>query len=309
MTNNQNTDSIQTLGLTRRFGNLIAVNGIDLAIKEGELFSILGHNGAGKTTTIKMLCCLLRPTSGTATVLGFDIIKSATDVKQRINVSPQETAVAPHLSAIENLEMMGRIYGLSKSEARRRSGALIELMKLSEMGARRVKTFSGGMQRRLSIAMALVSDPQVLFLDEPTIGLDPQARRELWEEIKKLKRKKTIILTTHYLEEADYLSDRIAIMNKGNIVALGTPTRLKQDLCENQTMVIQADEIPEESILCIKSQYPDTKLVDGGLEVTAPNLNFESIVKCLHVHGVRIRWLTMNEPSLEDVYLSQAKEA
>jgi len=212
---NYNRFAIQTFSLSRKFGDLVAVDGIDLSIKEGELFSLLGPNGAGKTTAIKMLCCLLRPSSGTATVLGRDIHEDPMAVKQIIDVSPQETAIAEHLNAWENLRLIGGIRGLTKEEVKKRSEELLEMVGLAKRAKEQVRKFSGGMKRRLSIAMALVSDPQVLFLDEPTLGLDPQSRRGIWEHIVELKGKKTILLTTHYLEEADALADRIAIIDEG----------------------------------------------------------------------------------------------
>jgi ABC-2 type transport system ATP-binding protein len=206
-----NRFAIQTFSLSRKFGDLVAVNSIDLSIKEGELFSLLGPNGAGKTTAIKMLCCLLRPSSGTATIMGHDINEDPMAVKRIIDVSPQETAIAEHLNAWENLSLIGGIRGLMKEEVKKRSADLLEMVGLTKRAKEQVRKFSGGMKRRLSIAMALVSDPQVLFLDEPTLGLDPQSRRGIWEHIAELKGKKTILLTTHYLEEADALADRIAI--------------------------------------------------------------------------------------------------
>ncbi|MCK5433769.1 MAG: ATP-binding cassette domain-containing protein, partial [Dehalococcoidales bacterium] len=222
--------AIQTSNISRKFGDFIAVDGIDLSINRGELFALLGPNGAGKTTTIKMLCCLLRPTSGTATIMGHDTQKDPIAVKQIIDLSPQETAIAEHLNAWENLSLMGRIHGFGKEEVKKRSEELLEMMGLTNRAKEQVRKYSGGMKRRLSIAMALVSDPQVLFLDEPTLGLDPQSRRSIWEHIAELKGKKTIVLTTHYLEEAEQLADRIGIIDEGKIVALGTPRELKDSI-------------------------------------------------------------------------------
>lgn len=214
--------AIQTLDLTKTYKDKIAVNKLNLSINQGELFSLLGVNGAGKTTTIKMLCCLSKPTSGDATLLGDSIIKNPTGVKQKINVSPQETAVAPNLTVRENLELIAGIYGSNKKEAAKKAQETIESFELTEIENSKAKTLSGGWQRRLSIAMALISNPEILFLDEPTLGLDVLARRELWSIIEKLKGKVTIILTTHYLEEAEALSDNIAIMARGHLKAVGT---------------------------------------------------------------------------------------
>ncbi len=216
--------AIQTSALTKKYKDLTAVNSLDLAIGEGELFALLGVNGAGKSTLIKMLSCLAEPTSGDAKIFGHSIITEAHEVKKLINVSPQETAVAPNLSVRENLEFIAGIYGAKNPwESASRE---IEEMGLSSVAGKKAKTLSGGWQRRLSIAMALISEPKLLFLDEPTLGLDVIARRELWSVIKKLRSRTTVILTTHYLEEAESLSDRIGIMSHGSLVACGTAEEL-----------------------------------------------------------------------------------
>lgn len=216
--------AIQTSALTKKYKDLTAVNSLDLAIDEGELFALLGVNGAGKSTLIKMLSCLAKPTSGDARIFGHSIITEAHEVKKLINVSPQETAVAPNLSVRENLEFIAGIYGAKNPwESASRE---IEEMGLSSVAGKKAKTLSGGWQRRLSIAMALISEPKLLFLDEPTLGLDVIARRELWSVIKKLRSRTTVILTTHYLEEAESLSDRIGIMSHGSLVACGTAEEL-----------------------------------------------------------------------------------
>lgn len=213
---------IETKHLTKKFGDFVAVDDLNLSIEQGELFSLLGLNGAGKTTTIKMLSCLILPSSGNAKIFNKDLIKDSQYIKQRINVSPQETAIARNLNVQENLEMMAGIYGIPKNENLRKVQEMIMLFNLSEVRKKKAKLLSGGMQRRLSIAMALITEPEILFLDEPTLGLDVIARRELWGNIKKLKGKTTIILTTHYLEEAEALSDRVAIIQRGRIKAIGT---------------------------------------------------------------------------------------
>jgi len=213
---------IETKHLTKKFGDFVAVDDLNLSIEKGELFSLLGLNGAGKTTTIKMLSCLILPTSGTATILNKDLLEDSQYIKQRINVSPQETAIARNLNVQENLEMIAGIYGISKDMIYHKVEEMITVFSLSEVRKKKARLLSGGMQRRLSIAMALITDPEILFLDEPTLGLDVIARRELWSNIKKLKEKTTIILTTHYLEEAEALSDRVAIIQKGRIKAVGT---------------------------------------------------------------------------------------
>ena len=230
--------AIRTTGLRKTFGDHVAVAGLDLTVASGELFSLLGPNGAGKTTAIKMLCCLLRPSGGTASILGHDINTDPLAVKRIIGVSPQETAVAPNLNAWENLGMMAGLHGMERPRSRQRAAELLEVIGLTDRANDKAKQYSGGMQRRLSIAMALVSDPEVVFLDEPTIGLDPQARRGMWEYISGLKGKTTIVLTTHYLEEADALADRIAVIDAGALVALGTPDELKDDIAGTPVMLV-----------------------------------------------------------------------
>ena len=218
--------AIETKALTKRYGAISAVDGLSLTVGEGELFALLGVNGAGKTTTIKLLSCLTPPTSGEALVCGRSVSREPLEVKKLINVSPQETAVAPRLSVRENLELIARLHGAPKAEAMAKAAELISSFALGEIEKRRAATLSGGYQRRLSIAMALVSSPKLLFLDELTLGLDVLARRELWSLIGSLKGKVTIILTTHYLEEAEALSDRIGIMAHGRLRACGTAKEL-----------------------------------------------------------------------------------
>jgi ABC-2 type transport system ATP-binding protein len=300
---NGNRFAIQTFSLSKKFGDLIAVDGIDLSIKEGELFSLLGPNGAGKTTAIKMLCCLLRPSSGTATVMGHDINEDPMAVKQIIDVSPQETAIAEHLNAWENLSLMGRIHGLAKEEVKKRSGELLEMVGLTKRAKEQVRKFSGGMKRRLSIAMALVSDPQVLFLDEPTLGLDPQSRRGIWEHIAELKGRKTILLTTHYLEEADALADRIAIIDEGKIAALGTPQELKDSISDMQVMVVRAKNLTPDAIEGLKKIYPEVKATEDGIEIRAKELSFYEIVDYLRPRGAAIQSTSLKQPTLDDVFL------
>jgi len=213
---------IKTIELVKQYGKLTAVDKLNLEIRQGELFSLLGVNGAGKTTTIKMFSCLTKPTGGDAIVGGYSITKEPEQVKRLIGVSPQETAVAPNLSVKENLELICGIHGFSKEKTREKIRGLSEQFSLDSVLRRKAGKLSGGWQRRVSIAMALISEPQILFLDEPTLGLDVLARHDLWEEICSLKGRITIILTTHYMEEAEALSDRIGIMKNGRLLAVGT---------------------------------------------------------------------------------------
>ena len=219
--------AIQTMELTKRYQNLTAVDRLQLDVQQGELFSLLGVNGAGKTTAIKMLCCLTQPSGGDALVGGCSIVKEAGKVKRLIGVSPQETAVAPNLSVKENLELICGIHGFSKEKTQFQIRELSTQLALDSVLERKAGKLSGGWQRRVSIAMALISEPQILFLDEPTLGLDVLARHDLWEVIRSLKGKITIILTTHYMEEAEALSDRIGILQRGRLLAAGTVDELK----------------------------------------------------------------------------------
>jgi ABC-2 type transport system ATP-binding protein len=217
-------NSIETKNLTKKFKDKIAVNGIDLKIKQGELFALLGVNGAGKTTTIKMLSGLILPTSGDIFIEDMNIKKDVFKIKEILNVSPQETAIAPNLTVKENLEFMAGVYQIKNKD--NKIDELIKQFKLDEVLNKKAKTLSGGWQRKVSIAISLINDPRILFLDEPTLGLDVIARKELWKIIDSLKGKITIILTTHYMEEAESLSDRIGIMSNGKLIDIGTSKEL-----------------------------------------------------------------------------------
>ena len=221
-------EAIKTVKLTKKYKDLTAVDSLDFCVEQGELFSLLGVNGAGKTTTVKMLSCLSKPTSGEAYLNGKSIISDSSAVKSIIGVSPQETAVAPNLTVKENLELMCGVHGFSKEKSSDKTAELAEKFELNSILRKKAGKLSGGWQRRLSIAMALVSEPQILFLDEPTLGLDVIARSELWDLIRELKGKTTVILTTHYMEEAEALSDRVGIMKSGKLIAVGTPEELNE---------------------------------------------------------------------------------
>ena len=224
-------DAIHIENLTKKYKDVVAVDGLTLTVRQGELFSLLGVNGAGKTTTIKMLSCLTAPTEGDAYLHGHSIRTETAAVKRIIAVSPQETAVAPNLSVTENLELMCGVHGFDKAKQQAKIAELTELLGLESVAKKRAGKLSGGWQRRLSIAMALISEPAVLFLDEPTLGLDVLARSDLWDLIRSLKGKVTILLTTHYMEEAEALSDRIAIMKDGKLLLCDTAEGIKQTAC------------------------------------------------------------------------------
>ena len=241
-------DAIRTSNLTKRYRDVTAVDSLNLHIRQGELFSLLGINGAGKTTLIKMLSCLTRPTEGDAWVCGSSIVTEPAQAKRSIAVSPQETAVAPNLTVQENLELICGIHGFSKEKTSAKISELTEKLGLEPQLRKKAGTLSGGWQRRLSIAMALISQPQILFLDEPTLGLDVIARSELWKIIRSLKGNTTVILTTHYMEEAEALSDRIGILKNGKLLIVGTAKELMEktatDRFENAFLAIVKEDAP-----------------------------------------------------------------
>ena len=295
--------AIQTIKLNKKFGDRVAVSDLSIEIKQGEIFSLLGTNGAGKTTTIKMLSCLLKPSSGQATLMGFDVFKSPNKVKNIIGVSPQETAIATHLNTRENLTLMGGIFKMKRKEATKRALELMDLMELEDRKDQ-VRKLSGGMQRRLSIAMALMSDPQILFLDEPTLGLDPHARRSVWNYIEKLKGEKTILLTTHYLEEADSLADHIAIMEKSKIIEIGTSQELKERYQSSKILHIIFENRVEGLDLELKKMGVDVQMNADGVTLKAPQLDIYGITDILRLKGVVIKGIQMQEPTLDEVFIA-----
>ncbi|MGD2044371.1 MAG: ATP-binding cassette domain-containing protein [Acidimicrobiia bacterium] len=302
MRSDNGSPAIETRGLSRRFGDLAAVDGVDLSVERGELFALLGPNGAGKTTTIKMLCCLLRPTSGSATVMGNDVRADPLAVKKVVDISPQETAIAEHLNAWENLELMAGLNAVDRTKARGRAGELLELVGLVERASEKVKRYSGGMKRRLSIAMALISDPEVLILDEPTLGLDAQSRRAIWNHIEDLKGTKTILHTTHYLEEADALADRIAIIDEGKVIASGTPAELKRSISDGQAVFVEASGLTEESIAALGEISTDVRRTNGGLEIGG-DIHLYDVVDILRPRGVVVEAISRRRVTLDDVFV------
>lgn len=245
--------AIVVTGLSKQYPDKTAVDNISFSVDKGSIFSLLGVNGAGKTTTIKMLCGLTRPTGGEAYVLSHDIHTELGEVKKLVNISPQDTSVASRLTVRENLEFIAGIYGANRKKQREKADEMIQYFHLQEVADRRAKVLSGGWQRKLSIAMALITEPQIIFLDEPTLGLDVLARRELWEVIRRMKEKITIILTTHYMEEAESLSDKVAVMVDGQIKAMGSVEELKE-----QTGADNLEEafvrIAQETSVCIAQE-------------------------------------------------------
>jgi ABC-2 type transport system ATP-binding protein len=298
-----NEVAIRTNDLTKKFGKRNAVDTLNIEINHGEIFSLLGKNGAGKTTTIKMLCCLLRPSSGSAEIMGYDIRKSPLDIKRIIGVSPQETAIAGHLTTKENLLLIGGVYGFKRGLSIERAGNLMELMELEDRKDQAQK-LSGGMQRRLSIAMALMSEPQILFLDEPTLGLDPHARKSVWNYINKLKREKTILLTTHYMEEADSLADHIAIIDNAQIITSGTSAELKHKHKSIQSLKISADDISSDILEGLKNKGMEVISTMNSIVISSVELDFYSIINYLQTKNIKIKGIQMQEPTLEEVFLN-----
>lgn len=300
----ENNYAVETSGLKKTYGEITAVDSLDLKIKRGELFALLGPNGAGKTTTISMLSCLLKPTSGSAKVMGFDVNKEPYAVKGVLGTSPQETSISERLSIIENLAFIGKLNGLSADEAEKRAEELTKVMGLEERKNSQARKLSGGMRRRLSIMMSLIHNPSVIFLDEPTLGLDPQARRAMWDFISKLKGEKTILLTTHYMEEADFLADNIGIMDEGRIVALGTSHELKTRGIEKTTMIIHAWNITQAASANLLKAFDDISIDKGVITIKKKELDFKQVLDSVHKTGAIIRSAHIKEPSLEDVFIN-----
>ena len=294
--------AIKTKALSKHFGKRIAVNNLNIEIQQGEIFSLLGTNGAGKTTTIKMLSCILQPTSGNATINNFNINEEQIKIKGIIGVSPQETAIAGHLNSKENLFLMGGVSGLTKEKTKSRAKHLMDLLEIEDRKDQ-ARKLSGGLQRRLSIAMALMSDPQILFLDEPTLGLDPHVRKSVWRYIEKLKKEKTILLTTHYLEEADSLADTIAIMDEGNIIEMGTSSELKERYTSEQILNISGTNISPEVIEILRKRGFKAFITQSSIEIKSQKLDFYSIIELLRQKNVIINGIQMKEPTLDDVFL------
>ncbi len=291
--------------LVRHFGDVQAVKGIDLEIKSGEIFGFLGPNGAGKSTAVRMLTTLLRPTSGTARVAGYDVVKDADKVRRNIGVALQDAAIDPLMTGAELLALQAVLYGIPQSMMKKRSDELLERVGLTAAATRRVSTYSGGMRRRLDLALSLIHQPTVLFLDEPTTGLDPMSRLTLWEEVRRLNKEgTTVMLTTQYLEEADQLADRIAIIDHGRIVREGRPVDLKASVGA-PTLIIKTQTNQEELAKTVLVSFGDLRpgaqgelgvgLRGGATQVT-------DVIRKLDEAGVHVQHLEINEPSLDDVF-------
>ncbi|MEY2996069.1 MAG: hypothetical protein RLZZ39_894 [Actinomycetota bacterium] len=300
---------IVATGLVRHFGSgdslVRAVDGVDLRVEAGEIFGFLGPNGAGKSTTVRVLTTLLKPSAGSATVAGFDVATQADKVRRAIGVALQDAAIDPLMTGRELLDLQSVLYGIPKSVAAKRGPELLERVGLTAAADRRVGTYSGGMRRRLDLALSLVHEPSVLFLDEPTTGLDPMSRLTLWEEVRRLNREgTTVLLTTQYLEEADQLADRIAIIDHGKIVRQGVPRDLKAQV-GSPTLFIDVDSEHTETARAILERFGDLRPTSEGklgVGLTQGAEAVAGVIRTLDEAGVHVRHLELNEPSLDDVF-------
>jgi len=306
----EKVDYVEVDNLSKRFGNIQAVAGISFRIGKGEVFGLLGPNGAGKTTTISMLSTLLSPDSGDALVDGRSIVKEPMEVKKRIGVVPQEIALYPSLTAVENLDFFGRMYGLPKAILKSRIEEVLEIVGLSERGKERVQTYSGGMKRRINIAVALLPLPELLILDEPTVGVDPQSRTNILETLKQLNKEKgiTILYTSHYMEEVEFLCESIAIMDLGKIIAMGTLNELRIIVGEKDSIVISVADDVEQEVLNEVKELPDidkAETVDKSIHILSLHGRkaLPRIIELLVNRGSQIRSIEIKEPNLESVFL------
>ncbi|MEM1689617.1 MAG: ATP-binding cassette domain-containing protein [Candidatus Hadarchaeales archaeon] len=300
---------IKAEGLTKIFNrNVIAVDHISFSVLDGEIFGFLGPNGAGKTTTINMLITILRPTEGTASVLGYDIVKQAEMVRKVIGVVPQEYTADEDLTGWENLMLCADLYGIPKDIARQRGEELMELVELTKFKDRKVETYSGGMRRRLELACGLINRPKILFLDEPTLGLDIQTRNAIWDYIRQLKKEygMTIFLTTHYLEEADALCDRIAIIDKGKIAVIGNPGELKKSLGGDMITLVLGEDADATEVIRQIEHVKDVWREDKTYWIKSElgRTTLPQIIETLRQKNFTVKKISLAEPSLNEVYLS-----
>ncbi len=299
--------AVVTAGLVRTFGETRAVDGVDLAVAPGEIYGFLGPNGAGKSTCVRVLCTLLTPTAGRATVAGYDVLTHAKDVRLRIGVALQDASLDPNQNGDELLRLQGRLYGLTRAEIDDRLGSLASLVDIGDALHHRIKTYSGGMRRRLDLAAALIHKPQVLFLDEPTTGLDPVSRLRVWDEVRRLNAEgMTIFLTTQYLEEADALAHRVGIIDRGGLIAEGTPAELKRSLGSDVIVASVADGV-ERACAALEQLDRIERVERHGDEITVRTRDAAAVLSPVAVAldgcGVPVRSLTMRTPTLDDVFL------
>ena len=295
--------AIRVEGLEKRFGDVHAVRGVDFEVRGGETFGFLGPNGAGKSTTINMLCTLLRPTAGRATVAGFDVVKERDDVRREIGLVFQDVTLDTYLTGAQNLRFHGQLYGVPSAELEVRMKQVLELVGLWDRRDKEVNTYSGGMKRRLEIARGLLHSPRVLFLDEPTVGLDPQTRASIWEYLDQLRRQEdlTIFLTTHYMDEAEHC-DRIAIMDVGQVVALDTPQALKAAIGTDRVRLVTADDAAAAAAIAGRFGLEVASTADGLVIQVADGEAF--VPRLLADLGVAVRSVSVTRPTLDDVFMT-----
>ena len=315
MTNaNANANAIEARGLVKQFPKgPRAVDGLDLHVEPGEIYGFLGPNGAGKSTTVLMLTTLLPLTEGSALVGGFDVVREGARVRQVIGAALQEAALDPHLTAREHMRLQTALHALPKAERRRRGDELIERVGLSEAADRRVGGYSGGMRRRLDLALALVHGPRILFLDEPTTGLDPQSRTALWEEVERLRREDgiTVLLTTQYLEEADRLADRVGIIDNGRLVAEGTPAVLKAEIGQPSVEAVPMDPGDTPRVAAVLERFgaagdcPVSSEEGVAVRLADGHAGLAGVVRALDGEGIQLAHLQLHAPTLDDVFLAK----
>ena len=302
---------IEARGLVRVFkGGIRAVDGINLAVRAGEIYGFLGPNGAGKSTTVHILTTLLPPTDGVARVAGYDVVTEGPKVRAAIGAALQEAALDPLLTGREHLRLQMALHGTPRTERRRRGDELLERVGLTGAADRKVRTYSGGMKRRLDLALALVHRPRILFLDEPTTGLDPQSRAALWQEVGRLAKEEgvTVFLTTQYLEEADVLADRVGIIDRGRIVAEGTPAELKAEIGHPTVEVVPADPEQRPALARVLERFGELAHISPrslAVRLTGDELGLVDVVRALDAEGIAVQHLQLHAPSLDDVFLAK----
>jgi ABC-2 type transport system ATP-binding protein len=305
-------DLVQTSGLTKKFGSLVAVDHMDLSVKVGEIFGFLGPNGAGKTTTVRILCGLMMPTSGNATVVGHDVVREPEEVKQRIGYMPQAYGLYDDLTVEENLEFFGSVYRVPRDERRKRADEILQLVRLEEFRKQFAGQLSGGMKRRLSLAVSLIHNPELLILDEPTAGIDPPLRRTFWEYFRQLnKRGVTFFINTHYMDEAE-LCDRLALISYGRLVSIGSPTELKRRAIGGERVELVTADLPRtDAILKDSELIREIKTSDGGIQLIVDEAAsaIPRVTSLLREHGVEVLQVRQLQPSLEDVFIKLVQEA